>query len=85
VAYASAAFNLVAVPSGLSIAPVAVLTVAVIADFPLQIWLLIVSIAMVAMKRETSVENAGLRRLSQQTLPPGSSAEEGKDGRSMRC
>jgi hypothetical protein len=45
-AYAAAILNLVAVPIGLSIAPVAILTVAVIADFPLQIWLLIVSIIM---------------------------------------
>jgi len=36
---------------GLSIATAAVLTVAVIADFPLQIWLLIVSI-MLIRKRE---------------------------------
>jgi hypothetical protein len=46
-AYAAAILNLVAVPIGLSIAPIAVLTVAVIADFPLQIWFLIVSIVMI--------------------------------------
>jgi len=46
-AYAAAILNLVAVPIGLSIAPIAVLTVAVIADFPLQIWFLIVSIIMI--------------------------------------
>jgi hypothetical protein len=50
-AYAAAVLNLVAVPLGLSIAPAAVLAVAVIADFPLQIWLLIVSILMIR-KRE---------------------------------
>jgi hypothetical protein len=47
IAYAAAILNLVAVPIGLSIAPVAILTVAVIADFPLQIWLLIISIVMI--------------------------------------
>jgi hypothetical protein len=46
-AYAAAILNLVAVPIGLSIAPIAVLTVAVIADFPLQIWFLIVSIVLI--------------------------------------
>ncbi len=51
IAYAAAILNLVAVPIGLSIAPIAILTVAVIADFPLQIWLLIVSIMMIR-KRE---------------------------------
>ena len=50
-AYAAAILNLVAVPIGLSIATAAVLTVAVIADFPLQIWLLIVSL-MLIRKRE---------------------------------
>jgi hypothetical protein len=45
-AYAVAILNLVAVPLGLSITPVAVLTVAVIADFPLQIWMLIISIVL---------------------------------------
>ena len=52
IAYVAAILNLVAVPIGLSIAPIAVLTVAVIADFPLQIWFLIVSIIMIR-KRET--------------------------------
>ncbi len=47
VAYVAAILNLVAAPLGMSIAPVAILTVAIIADFPLQIWLLIVSIAMI--------------------------------------
>lgn len=51
IAYTTAILNLVAVPIGLSIAPIAILTVAVIADFPLQIWLLIVSIVMIR-KRE---------------------------------
>ena len=50
IAYVAAILNLVAVPIGLSIAPFAVLTVAVIADFPLQIWLLIVSIVMLQKK-----------------------------------
>lgn len=50
-AYVAAILNLVAVPLGLSIAPAAVLTVAVIADFPLQIWLLIISIVLMR-KRE---------------------------------
>ena len=50
-AYVAAALNLVAVPLGLSTAPAAVLTVAVIADFPLQIWLLIISIVLIR-KRE---------------------------------
>jgi len=50
-AYATAILNLIAVLIGLSIAPVAILTVAVIADFPLQIWFLIVSIIMIR-KRE---------------------------------
>jgi hypothetical protein len=52
-AYAAGALNLVAVPLGLSIAPAAVLTVAVIADFPLQIWLLIISISLLVVKRES--------------------------------
>lgn len=56
VAYAAAVLNLVAVPLGLSIAPAAVLAVAVIADFPLQIWLLIVSILMLVVKREATAE-----------------------------
>jgi len=47
IAYVAAILNLVAVPIGLSIAPIAVLTVAVIADFPLQIWLLIASIVLI--------------------------------------
>ena len=51
VAYAAAVLNLVAVPLGLSIAPAAVLAVAVIADFPLQIWIAIVSIWLI-VKRE---------------------------------
>jgi hypothetical protein len=51
VAYTSAILNLVAVPLGLSIALAAVWAVAIIADFPLQIWLLIVSILMIH-KRE---------------------------------
>jgi hypothetical protein len=51
-AYAAAVLNLVAVPLGLSVAPAAVLTVAVIADFPLQIWLLIISMVMMR-KRES--------------------------------
>jgi hypothetical protein len=46
-AYAAAALNLVAVPLGLSIALAAIWAVAIIADFPLQIWLLIVSIVMI--------------------------------------
>jgi hypothetical protein len=50
-AYVSAILNLVAVPLGLSTAPAAVLAVAIIADFPLQIWLLIISI-MLIRKRE---------------------------------
>lgn len=45
-AYAAAILNLIAVPLGVSIANAAVLAVAVIADFPLQVWLLIVSIAL---------------------------------------
>jgi hypothetical protein len=55
IAYLAAVLNLVAVPIGLSIAPIAILTVAVIADFPLQIWLLIVSILMIR-KREAIAE-----------------------------
>jgi hypothetical protein len=47
IAYVASILNLVAVPIGLSIAPIAVLTVAAIADFPLQIWLLIVSIVLI--------------------------------------
>ena len=54
IAYVAAILNLVAVPIGLSIAPIAILTVAVIADFPLQIWFLIVSI-MLIRKREAVV------------------------------
>ncbi len=57
IAYAAAILNLVAVPIGLSIATAAVLTVAVIADFPLQIWLLIVSI-MLIRKREAVAARA---------------------------
>ena len=45
-AYTAAILNLVVVPFGLSIAPVAVLAVAIIENFPWQIWLLVVSIAM---------------------------------------
>jgi len=55
-AYAAAVLNLAAVPFGLSTAPAAVLTVAVIADFPLQIWLLIISIVLILGKREAAVE-----------------------------
>jgi hypothetical protein len=55
-AYAAAILNLVAVPIGLSIAPVAILTVAVIADFPLQIWLLIVSIVMLRKKEVVAAQ-----------------------------
>ena len=58
IAYAAAALNLVAVPLGLSVAPVAVLTVAVIADFPLQIWLLIASIEMLVVKREGTAKTS---------------------------
>ncbi len=54
-AYVAAILNLVAVPLGLSTAPAALLAVAIIADFPLQIWLLIVSIAMIR-KREAKAE-----------------------------
>jgi hypothetical protein len=50
-AYGAFILNLVAVPFGLSIAPAAVWTVAIIADFPLQIWLLIISIVLMR-KRE---------------------------------
>jgi hypothetical protein len=57
VAYVAAILNLVAVPIGLSIAPIAILTVAVIADFPLQIWLLIVSIMMIC-RWETAAARA---------------------------
>lgn len=64
VAYAAAILNLVAVPIGLSIAPVAILTVAVIADFPLQIWLLIVSILMIR-KREANAETLRVRELKE--------------------
>jgi hypothetical protein len=63
-AYAAAVLNLVAVPLGLSIAPAAVLTVAVIADFPLQIWLLIVSIMMIR-KREAYAETLRERELKE--------------------
>ena len=42
-------------PLGLSIALAAVLAVAIIADFPLQIWLLIVSIMMIR-KRAAKAE-----------------------------
>jgi hypothetical protein len=52
-AYAAAILNLVAVPIGLSISPVAILTVANIADFPLQIWFLIVSIIMIRKREAT--------------------------------
>jgi hypothetical protein len=55
-AYATAVLNLVAVPLGLSIAPVAVLAVAIIDDFPLQIWLLIISISLLVVKREIKAE-----------------------------
>lgn len=65
VAYTVAVLNLVAVPLGLSIAPAAVLTVAVIADFPLQIWLLIVSISMIFVKREATVETLRKRELKE--------------------
>jgi hypothetical protein len=58
VAYAGAILNLVAVPLGLSIAPAAVLTVAVIADFPLQIWLLIVSILMIRKREAVALSPA---------------------------
>jgi hypothetical protein len=51
--YAAAVLNLVAVPLGLSIAPAAVWAVAIIADFTLQIWLLIVSILLIC-KREAA-------------------------------
>ncbi len=64
VAYAAAVLNFVAVPIGLSIAPVAVLTVAIIADFPLQIWLLIVSILMIR-KREANAETLRVRELKE--------------------
>ena len=57
-AYAAAVLNLVAVPLGLSIAPAAVLTVAVIADFPLQIWLLIVSILMIRKREAVALSPA---------------------------
>jgi hypothetical protein len=52
-AYAAAILNLVAVPIGLSISPVAILTVAIVADFPLQIWFLIVSIIMIRKREAT--------------------------------
>jgi hypothetical protein len=58
VAYAAAVLNLVAVPLGLSIAPAAVLAVAVIADFPLQIWLLIVSILMIRKREAIALSQA---------------------------
>jgi hypothetical protein len=58
VAYVAAGLNLVAVPLGLSIAPAAVLAVAIIADFPLQIWLLIVSSAMIRT-REAATRTGG--------------------------
>jgi hypothetical protein len=54
-AYSAAILNLVAVPIGLSIAPIAVLTVAVIADFPLQIWFLIVSIVLIRKPKAVKV------------------------------
>ncbi len=58
VAYAAAVLNLVAVPIGLSIAMAAILTVAVIADFPLQIWLLIVSILMIRKREAVALSPA---------------------------
>ena len=58
VAYAAAVLNLVAVPLGLSIAPAAVVAVAVIADFPLQIWLLIVSILMIRKREAVALSPA---------------------------
>jgi hypothetical protein len=64
VAYATVVLNLVAVPIGLSIAPAAILTVAIIADFPLQIWLLIVSILMIR-KREANAETLRVRELKE--------------------
>jgi hypothetical protein len=51
IAYAAAILNFVAVPIGLSIAPAAIMTVAIIADFPLQIWFLIVSIVMIRKRQ----------------------------------
>jgi hypothetical protein len=57
-AYAAAILNLVAVPIGLSISPVAILTVAIIADFPLQIWFLIVSIVMLRKKEVVAAQTA---------------------------
>jgi hypothetical protein len=51
IACVSAALNLIAVPLGLSVAPAAVLAVAIIADFPLQIWLLIVSILLIRKRK----------------------------------
>jgi hypothetical protein len=55
-AYAAAILNLVAVPIGLSISPVAILTVAIIADFPLQIRFLIVSIVMLRKKEVVAAQ-----------------------------
>ncbi len=46
IAYATAILNLVAVPLGFSTAAAAIIAVVIIADFPLQIWVLIVSILM---------------------------------------
>ncbi len=54
VAYAAAILNLVAVPLGFSTAAAAILAVAVIADFPLQIWVLIVSIWMIRKREATA-------------------------------
>jgi len=47
VAYAAAILNLVAVPLGFSTTAVAILAVAIIADFPVQIWVLIASIILI--------------------------------------
>ena len=58
IAYVAAILNLVAVPIGLSIAPIAVLTVAVIADFPLQIWFLVVSIIMIRKREAVEARTA---------------------------
>jgi hypothetical protein len=50
-AYIATGLNFVAVPFGLSVAPAVDLTVAIIADFPLQIWLLIVSILLIRIRK----------------------------------
>jgi len=74
-AYVAAGLNVVAVSIGLSIAPAAVLAVAIIADFPLQIWLLIVGILLIRTHKSaiaptlpTVTTNSAAEPLAQSTV-----------------